>query len=205
MEDFEKDMRKYFQERKIQPSKNVWNKMEALLERQQEQRSRWYILPIAVSVVLLLGLVQFFRNSQSLPIEQNKPNVFVTNDSIFTVGKSNESHEIVAEQTANKHSIINKKNQAAITSSNISEKSIIVEKEIQKEKVVVENNDVKSKVTREMEEAFLTITYPSVEVAVNPKRLLQSAEIERHIENTITKGQNFWNKFGEKHSLAQNY
>src|SRR5690554_7007895 len=76
MEDFEKEIKKHFQERQIKPSENAWNKMQTLLDEQQPKQKTpkklFYFLSAAVSVLLFVGLWTFFQKvDHSLP--ETKP------------------------------------------------------------------------------------------------------------------------------------
>src|SRR5690606_32466274 len=84
MQDLEKEMKKHFEERKIQPSKNAWNKMEALLEEQKTEQKKpktlFYFLSVAASIALLVGLWTTLKESDSFTPEANSTEIFVVND-----------------------------------------------------------------------------------------------------------------------------
>src|SRR5690606_42044367 len=115
MEDFEKDIKKHFQERQIQPSENAWNKMQTFLDEQQPKQKTpkklFYFLSAAASVLLFVGLWTFFQKvDHSIP-ETKADETYVVNVEQETMkpAKSKkkegikEETEIIADHQAEKN------------------------------------------------------------------------------------------------------
>src|SRR5690606_37758630 len=74
---FEKDIKKHFQQRQIQPSENAWEKMEQLLIAdkpvQRKPRTIYYILSAAATVLLFVGLWSIFQQSDQVQFPESNP------------------------------------------------------------------------------------------------------------------------------------
>src|SRR5690554_6615485 len=202
MEDFEKEIKKHFQERQIQPSENAWNKMQTLLDEQPKQKTPkklFYFLSAAASVLLFVGLWTFFQKvDHSIP--ETKPDeTFVVNDEQETMkpAKSKKQEGIKEEREMTAHHPVEKNDSKRKTSPKlITEEYIVSNSDVPKEEIVS---------IPEKKEKPLIAARSNVEIKVDPERLLRSAEIERQIENATTEGQNFWKKLAEKHQLVQSH
>ena len=212
MQDFEKEMKKHFEERKIQPSKNAWDKMEALLEEQKTKQKKpktlFYFLSVAASIALLAGLWTTLKEYDSFTPEANSTEIFVVNDEQEMVKpiQTEKQEDIKEEKEIIVHHPV-KKNDSKRTNrpKRITEEYIVSNSDVPKEEVVsIPKKEEIIPVGKIKEEPLLAVR-SNVEITVNPKRLLQSAEIERQIENATTEVQNFWKKVAEKHQLVQSH
>lgn len=206
MEDFEKDIKKHFQERQIQPSENAWNKMQTFLDEQQPKQKKpktlFYFLSAAASVLLFVGLWTFFQKvDHSIP-ETKPEETFVVNDEQETMkpAKSEKQDEIIAHHPVKKNDSGRKTPPKLIT-----EEYIVPNSDVPKEEVVSIPEKEEIIPVHKIKEEPLIAARSNVEIKVDPERLLRSAEIERQIENATTEGQNFWKKVGEKHQLVQSH
>jgi len=212
MQDLEKEMKKHFQERKIQPSKNAWDKMEALLEKQKTEQKKpktlFYFLSVAASIALLVGLWTTLKESDSFTPEANSTEIFVVNDEQeMKKSKQTEKQEVIKEE---KEIIVHhpvKKNDSKRTNQpkRITEEYIVSNSDVPKEEIVSIPKKEEIIPVDKIKEKPLIAARSHIEIKVDAKRLLESAEIERQIENATTEGQNFWKKVAEKHQLVQSH
>ncbi len=215
MEDFYKDMKKHFQERKIQPSKNAWDKMVGLLNEQQAKSKKsnaiFYFLSLAASIALLFGIWTIFKKSDVLIPETNSTEIFVVNEEQEMVKpmkpeKPEKQEDIKEKKEIIAHHVV-KKNDSKHTNQLkiIEEEYIVLNSDVPNEEIVsIPKKEEIISVDKIKEEPLLAVQ-SKVEITVNPQRLLQSAEIERQIENATTEVQVFWRKVAEKHQLVQSH
>lgn len=198
MKKFEKKIRQYFHQREIQPSENAWERMEMLIEqkRPKKRKSISYLLPVAASILLLMGLWFTLKNPEEKLMETNVKPVVIENTPQQIAVPKNSNHQVVV-------------NQHVVQKSKNTVQKIIQEQPKEAEQYVEaqEKNPIKTIEKSLAEQTNDIITNNTVnqlvankeltKIHVNPEKLLQSAEIERQIENTYTDGQNFWRKIKE--------
>ena len=198
MKKFEKKIRQYFHQREIQPSENAWERMEMLIEqkRPKKRKSISYLLPVAASILLLMGLWFTLKNPEEKLMETNVKPVVIENTPQQIAVPKNSNHQVVV-------------NQHVVQKSKNTVQKIIQEhpKEAEQYVEAQEKNPIKTIEKSLAEQTNDIITNNTVnrlvankeltKIHVNPEKLLQSAEIERQIENTYTDGQNFWRKIKE--------
>lgn len=205
MEDLEKEMKKYFQKRQIQPSENAWNRMEILLNEkkvvEKKKKSFFYLVPIAASVVLFVGIWLSQEKSEPHVLDTETQEVFVVNHAVI----SEEGHSVHENQSVSvKHSTEMKnvmiKEQKQITIKQ--ESLVLTEKNIEKDLIKI-NTDEKISIEKQEYAMIDLIQKPVVEIKVNTSQLLRSADLERTVENTLTGGQNFWKKVKEINTVVE--
>ena len=198
MKKFEKKIRQYFHQREIQPSENAWERMEMLIEqkRPKKRKSISYLLPVVASILLLMGLWFTLKNPEEKLMETNVKPVVIENTPQQIVVPKNSNHQVVV-------------NQPVVQKSKNTVQKIIQEQPKEAEQYVEaqERNPIKTIEKSLAEQTNDIITNNTInqlvankeltKIHVNPEKLLQSAEIERQIENTYTDGQNFWRKIKE--------
>lgn len=198
MKKFEKKIRQYFHQREIQPSENAWERMEMLIEqkRPKKRKSISYLLPVAASILLLMGLWFTLKNPEEKLMETNVKPVVIENTPQQIAVPKNSNHQVVV-------------NQHVVQKSKNTVQKIIQEhpKEAEQYVEAQEKNPIKTIEKSLAEQTNDIITNNTInqlvankeltKIHVNPEKLLQSAEIERQIENTYTDGQNFWRKIKE--------
>lgn len=198
MKKFEKKIRQYFHQREIQPSENAWERMEMLIEqkRPKKRKSISYLLPVAASILLLMGLWFTLKNPEEKFMETNVKPVVIENT----------PQQIAVPKNSNQQVVVN---QPVVEKSKNTVQKIIQEhpKEAEQYVEAQEKNPIKTIEKSLAEQTNDIITNNTVnqivankeltKIHVNPEKLLQSAEIERQIENTYTDGQNFWRKIKE--------
>ncbi len=206
MEDFEKNIKDYFQEREIKPSENAWERMEHLLNEEKpvskKQKRTVYWLPIAASVALLIGVWAFFNTKDTTVIDKQPVEKYVKVDKVDNLVKQ--------PATNNKTNVVPKKvNEALVTSNKkepLKKSTIVLDEEPQEtyvEKTTVPT--IKEAVESKPRESIAVVEKNKVEIYVNPNKLLRVAEMERQIDNTATGGQNFWRKVKEVNTVVENY
>src|SRR5690606_30749463 len=207
MEDFEKDIKKHFQERQIQPSENAWNKMQTFLDEQQPKQKTpkklFYFLSAAASVLLFVGLWTFFQKvDHSIP--ETKPGeTFVVNgeqETMKPAKSEKQEKEVIAHHPVEKNDSKRKTPPKLIT-----EEYIVLNSDVPKEEIVSIPEKEEIIPVHKIKEKPLIAARSNVEIKVDPERLLRSAEIERQIENATTEGQSFWKKVAEKHHLVHSH
>lgn len=198
MKKIEKKIRQYFHQREIQPSENAWERMEMLIEqkRPKKRKSISYLLPVAASILLLMGLWFTLKNPEEKLMETNVKPVVIKNTPQQIAVPKNCNHQVVV-------------NQPVVQKSKNTVQKIIQEHPKEAEQYVEAQEKVPIKTIEKSlaEQTNDIITNNTVnqlvdnkeltKIHVNPEKLLQSAEIERQIENTYTDGQNFWRKIKE--------
>lgn len=198
MKKFEKKIRQYFHQREIQPSENAWERMEMLIEqkRPKKRKSISYLLPVVASILLLMGLWFTLKNPEEKLMETNVKPVVIKNTPQQIVVPKNSNHQVVVNQPVVQKSkntvqkIIQEQPKEAEQYVEAQEKIPI--KTIEKSLAEQTNDIIKNNTVNQ-----LVANKELTKIHVNPKKLLQSAEIERQIENTYTDGQNFWRKIKE--------
>lgn len=198
MKKIEKKIRQYFHQREIQPSENAWERMEMLIEqkRPKKRKSISYLLPVAASILLLMGLWFTLKNPEEKFMETNVKPVVIENT----------PQQIAVPKNSNQQVVVN---QHVVQKSKNTVQKIIQEhpKEAEQYVEAQEKNPIKTIEKSLAEQTNDIITNNTInrlvankeltKIHVNPEKLLQSAEIERQIENTYTDGQNFWRKIKE--------
>lgn len=209
MEDLEKDMKKYFQHRQIQPSENAWDKMELLLKEEQSVKKKtktiYYMLSAAASILLFVGLWNVFDNKDQVQFPETKPaEQFVLNEpqNVAPIIKDEEKsvsakvkESIVVDKISNKSHIKNDNVLAEIVQNN---KNQPEEEEIGEQ---IEDQHIIQKSHSEIEKKLLA-QESKIEIKVNPNKLLRSAEMERQTDNMVSNGQNFWKKVKDINTIV---
>ena len=209
MEDLEKDMKKYFQHRQIQPSENAWDKMELLLKEEQSVKKKpktiYYMLSAAASILLFVGLWNVFENKDQVQFPETKPaEQFVVNElqNVAPIIKEEEKsvsanvkESIVVDKISNKSHIKNDNVLAEIVQNN---KNQPKEEEVGER---IEDQHIIQKSHSEIEEKLLA-QESKIEIKVNPIKLLRSAEMERQTDNMVSNGQNFWKKVKDINTIV---
>ena len=203
MEDFEKDIKNFFQRREIKPSADAWQRMENLLNEPQAKPKKAYRIywAVAASVVVLFGLFTLLQKQDTELIEPALNNSYVTKDSVVNKIQQPQNNnqivkaDVVPQKTENsrKKSTIIKK-----VPANISEK-------VNREVYVVQQNKVKEEVfpvEKMVSTEIASVQNTKTQIYVNPNKLLRSAEMERQTDNMISNGQNFWKKVKEINTVV---
>lgn len=197
MKDFEKEMKKYFHQREINPSKDAWANLEKRLSDTKKTKSRYtFLWAAAASIVLFIGLWTINKTPEQknlINIEQNIkiiPKTEQKNEIIET-----KSNQVVSVKPVEKTSTNQFPNKKTLHKQPKNEEIAVVQKQNIIEKI---NEDTDNTVVLKTQKTdttseVLAETKP-VKIHVNPENLLHHAEIERQVENTYTDGQNFWRK-----------
>ena len=205
MEDFEKDIKDFFQRRKIKPSANAWQRMENLLNDDKPVKEKpvklYYLLSAAASVLLFVGLWTFFeKDNQSIPETKPIEAVVINNEPLKMDNEVNKnpSKKSAVKKLFKTHT--NSKHTSNIPPAIIANKEPVVTEKLPltEKKEVYPVYDIKK-------EVFIAAR-SNVEIKVDPQRLLESAEVERKInkampeEKSIRKDIILWKLIKEKHN-----
>lgn len=203
MEDFEKDIKDFFQRREIKPSADAWQRMENLLNEPQAKPKKTYRIywAVAASVVVLFGLFTLLQKQDKELINPASHDSYVTKDSV--VNK--------IQQPQNNNQIV-KADDVAQKTENSRKKSAIIKKvpekiyeKLNREVYVVQQNNVKEDVfpvEKMVSTEIASVQDTKTQIYVNPNKLLRSAEMERQTDNMISNGQNFWKKVKEINTVV---
>lgn len=203
MEDFEKDIKDFFQRREIKPSADAWQRMEHLLSEPQAKpkKSNRIYWAVAASVVILFGLFTLLQKQDKELIEPASNNVYVSKDSVVNRIQQPQNTNQVVKANVVPQKTENIKKQAT-TIKNIPEK---ISEKINKEVYVVQQNKPKEDVfpvEKMVSNEIASTQNTKTQIYVNPNKLLQSAEMERQTDNMISNGQNFWKKIKEINTVV---
>lgn len=203
MEDFEKDIKDFFQRREIKPSADAWQRMEHLLNEPQAKPKKAYRIywAVAASVVVLFGLFTLLQKQDKELIEPASNNVYVSKDSVVNRIQQPQNTNQVVKANVVPQKTENIKKQAT-TIKNIPEK---ISEKINKEVYVVQQNKPKEDVfpvEKMVSNEIASTQNTKTQIYVNPNKLLQSAEMERQTDNVISNGQNFWKKVKEINTVV---
>lgn len=203
MEDFEKDIKDFFQRREIKPSADAWQRMEHLLSEPQAKPKKAYRIywTVAASVVVLFGLFTLLQKQNKELIEPASNNVYVSKDSVVNRIQQPQNTNQVVKANVVPQKTENIKKQAT-TIKNIPEK---ISEKINKEVYVVQQNKPKEDVfpvEKMVSNEIASTQNTKTQIYVNPNKLLQSAEMERQTDNMISNGQNFWKKIKEINTVV---
>jgi len=203
MEDFEKDIKNFFQRREIKPSADAWQRMENLLNEPQAKPKKAYRIywAVAASVVVIFGLFTLLQKQDKELINPASHDSYVTKDSVVNkIQQSQNNNQIVKADVVPQKTENSRKKSAIIKKvpANISEK-------VNREVYVVQQNKVKEDVfpvEKMVSTEIASVQNTKPQIYVNPNKLLRSAEMERQTDNMISNGQNFWKKVKEINTVV---
>ena len=205
MEDFEKEMKGFFQRREIKPSTDAWQRMENLLNEPQTKPKKTYRIywAVAASVVVLFGLFTLLQNQDKELINPASNNSYVTKDTVINKIQQPQNNNQVVKADIVPQKTENSRKQSTTIKSVLTEiaqnnKNQPKEKEVGER---IEGQHIIQKSHREIEEKLLA-QESKIEIKVNPSKLLRSAEMERQTDNMISNGQNFWKKVKEINTVV---
>lgn len=211
MEDFEKRIKEYFRERELNVSEDAWSRMETLLDEahgNKRKKNRKYIYTIAASLILTFGLWTFFKKGRMVaPQELESKAAFVISDTV---------REKLKERTEGKTYVSSSKNESE---QKTAAKDVV--QSIKKKVEQAEKEPLFPALKEGKEEEVVSVGKPAeqsfepqaivsvnketqIRIYVNPDKLLQNAEIERQLDNTVTDGKNFWKKIKEINTVVEN-
>lgn len=203
MEDFEKDIKDFFQRREIKPSADAWQRMENLLNEPQAKPKKKYRIywAVAASVVVLFGLFTLLQKQDKELINPASHDSYVIKDSVLNKIQQPQNHNQVVKADIFPQKTENSRKKSAIIKK-VPEK--IYEK-LNREVYVVQQNNVKEDVfpvEKMVSTEIASVQDTKTQIYVNPNKLLRSAEMERQTDNMISNGQNFWKKVKEINTVV---
>jgi len=203
MEDFEKDIKDFFQRREIKPSADAWQRMENLLSEPQakQKKSNRIYWAVAASVVVLFGLFTLLQKQDKELINPASHDSYVTKDSVVNkVQQPQNNNQIVKADVVRQKTENSRKKSTTI--KKIPEK---ISEKANREVYVVQQNNVKEDVfpvEKMVSTEIASVQNTKTQIYVNPNKLLRSAEMERQTDNMISNGQNFWKKVKEINTVV---
>ena len=205
MEDFEKDIKDFFQRREIKPSADAWQRMENLLNKPQAKPKKTYRIywAVAASVVILFGLFTLLQKQDTELIEPASNNVYVVKDTLTNKIQQPQNTNQIVKSDIVPQKTENSRKQSAIIKSVPTEIAQNNKNQPKEDEVGerIEGKHIIQKSHREIEEKLLA-QESKIEIKVNPSKLLRSAEMERQTDNMISNGQNFWKKVKEINTVV---
>lgn len=203
MEDFEKDIKDFFQRREIKPSADAWQRMENLLSEPQakQKKSNRIYWAVAASVVVIFGLFTLLQKQDKELINPASHDSYVTKDSeVNKIQQPQNNNQVVKVEVVPQKTENSKKQSATIRK--IPEK---ISEKVNREVYVVQQNKVKEEVfpvEKIVSKEIASVQNTKTQIYVNPNKLLRSAEMERQTDNMISNGQNFWKKVKEINTVV---
>lgn len=205
MEDFEKDIKDFFQRREIKPSADAWQRMENLLNEPQAKPKKTYRIywAVAASVIVLFGLFTLLQKQDKELINPASNNSYVIKDSVVNKIQQPQNNDQIVKADDVPQKTENSKKQSALIKS-VPAEIVQNNKNQPKEKELgerIEGQHIIQKSDTEIEEKLLA-QESKIEIKVNPSKLLRSAEMERQTDNMVSNGQNFWKKVKEINTVV---
>lgn len=205
MEDFEKDIKDFFQRREIKPSADACQRMENLLNEPQTKPKKTYRIywAVAASVVILFGLFTLLQKQDKELINPALNDSYVMKDSVVNKIQHPQNNNQVVKADVVPQKTENSRKKSAIIKS-VPAEIVQNNKNQPKEKEVGERTEIYhiiQKSDTELEEKLLA-QQSKIEIKVNPSKLLRSAEMERQTDNMVSNGQNFWKKVKEINTVV---
>jgi len=203
MEDFEKDIKDFFQRREIKPSADAWQRMENLLSEPQAEpkKSNRIYWAVAASVVILFGLFTLLQKQDTELIEPASNNVYVAKETVTNKIQQPQSNNQIVKADVVPQKTENIKKQSTLIKK-VSEK---ISEKVNREVYVIQQNKVKDDAfpaEKMIPTEIASVQNTKTQIYVNPNKLLRSAEMERQTDNMISNGQNFWKKVKEINTVV---
>jgi hypothetical protein len=205
---FEKDFREKLNQRKIEPSDKVWDRLDAMLciaeEKKPKKKNKWLYIAASFAAFLLIGT--FFFNQKNSTIEMPKKTVVikehVQKDSVENQNRITtdpiENQIVTSEKESSQNrgnsikeeekKIIQKSNKTIKNGNNqIAESSVIIKKNQEKQSInnqtVVAENTKNSNVDQLLETADHKViaensAKPKTKIKVNANNLLNQVDGE---------------------------
>lgn len=203
MEDFEKDIKDFFQRREIKPSANAWQRMENLLNEPQAKpkKSNRIYWAVAASIVVIFGLFTLLQKQDKELINPASHDSYVTKDSVVNKIQQPQNNNQIVKADVVPQKTENSRKQSTVIKK-IPEK---ISEKVNSEVYVVQQNKVKEDifpVEKMVSTKIASVQNTKTQIYVNPNKLLRSAEMERQTDNMISNGQNFWKKVKEINTVV---
>ena len=209
MEHFEKNIKEKIIQRKIQPSAQAWDKLEAMLNEQEVQvvkkKSPRTFLFIAASLLALVSLGTFFFKMNSTSVEPNKIET-LPNESLVIEENRIQRAEAVSEENSNQNEIIS---EAEIIKTKSENKAVAHLPKVEKEVFKESNVHVKEEIILVEENKQIAELIPEVKQQISspkadPKKLLMVAEYEKNVEKSASQFKHMKEKFQEVKTALHN-
>ena len=217
MEDFEKNIQKHFQQRSIQPSENTWNRLEELLDKEEQKQKKrtmlnWWNSKYAIAAVLVIGLgllgtIYQWENKENTDFDSNKITTSPSYQVVVENIEEKTTKETIVKSTSEKNSTLksaSKKENSSIASTISSKDKVVEEKSEAEENFIFK--EVPLKINSEVIVHNKTIEEPALlpqeKIYVNPQKLLIKAEMDKNIDNSLTDKQYVIKKLKEINTVV---
>ena len=209
MEQFVKNIKEKFNERKIQPSPQAWDKLEMLLNEQEVKTTkklpRTYLF-IAASLLAFVSLGTFFFKMNSDSVKSNEIQIQSNESLVVEENQKEEVYEVLEEEMIPSNEIAKTKiiktkseNKAVAHLPNVGKEQFNeLEVKVNRERVSVEDN--KQEIAQVYQEEKQEISTSKVD----PKKLLMVVEYERNVEKSASQFKQMKNKFEEVKTALNN-
>lgn len=217
MEDFEKNIQKHFQQRSIQPSENTWNRLEELLDKEEQKQKKrtmlnWWNSKYTIAAVLVIGLgllgtIYQWENKENTVFDSNKMNTSPSHQVVVENIEEKTTEPTIVKSTSEKNSTLksaSKRENSSIASTISSKDKVVEEKSEAEENFIFKEAPLKinSEVivhNKTIEEPALL---PQEKIYVNPQKLLIKAEMDKNIDNSLTDKQYVIKKLKEINTVV---
>lgn len=217
MENFEKNIQKHFQQRSIEPSENAWNRLEELLdEEEQKQKKRavlnWWNTKYAIAAVLVIGLgllgtMYQWENKENIDFDSNEITTNPLHQVLVENIEEKTTKETIVKSTSEKNSTLksaSKRENSSIASTISSKDKVVEEKSEAEENFIFKEAPLKinSEVIVHNETTEEPTLFHQKTIYVNPQKLLIKAEMEKNIDNSLTDKQYVIKKLKEINTVV---
>jgi len=212
MEQFEKNIKEKFNERKIQPSPQAWDKLEMLLNEQEDKTTkklpRTYLF-IAASLLAFVSLGTFFFKMNSDSVKPNEIKIQSNESLVVEENQKEEVYEVLEEETIPSNEITESKiiktksNNKAVAHLTEKENVQFNESEIKINQEIIKVEDNKREIAQVIEKVDETED-EILSSKLDPKRLLMVAEYEQNVEKSASQFKQMKNRFEEVKTVLNN-
>lgn len=217
MENFEKNIQKHFQQRSIEPSENAWNRLEELLDKEEQKQKKravlnWWNTKYAIAAVLVIGLgllgtMYQWENKENIVFDSNEITTNPLHQVVVEKTEERISKEAIANATTEKESLSKRKskkeNNSIATAIASNEREVEVKSEREENFIFKEAPlKINSEVIVHNETTEEPTLFHQETIYVNPQKLLIKAEMEKNIDNSLTDKQYVIKKLKEINTVV---
>lgn len=217
MENFEKNIQKHFQQRSIEPSENAWNRLEELLDKEEQKQKKravlnWWNTKYAIAAVLVIGLgllgtMYQWENKENIDFDSNEITTNPLHQVLVENIEEKTTKETIVKSTSEKNSTLksaSKRENSSIASTISSKDKVVEEKSEAEENFIFKEAPLKinSEVIVHNETTEEPTLFHQKTIYVNPQKLLIKAEMEKNIDNSLTDKQYVIKKLKEINTVV---
>lgn len=208
MQSFENKFREKFLERNIEPNKQVWERLEMMLNDKDTKitkKSSRPFLFIAASLLVFVSLGTFFINMNTVSIQSIKTKIETNDGFVIEENPIQKNDEILEEnsspvKTLTDSKIVKSKEDVKVVANLLKvEKETLDESEakLNKEFVLIEKSKQNTEVVLEVKQELKPHN-------VDPEKLLMVVEYEQNVEKSASQFKQMKEKFQEVKTVLNN-